>query len=141
MPPEQCWDSERKELLDLENCNLESLFAELVVLMGFYAQCNERNQESLNWGCAPTPLSCLCSLHFKYFCSQAGKAILLPTIISICFRNVSAVNIAAKNCSPALLTNYLIERERQSDIEFSVRFPRENWQAAIQFFQNYTFRD
>eukprot|EP00516_Mucochytrium_quahogii_P000915 CAMPEP_0203746630 /NCGR_PEP_ID=MMETSP0098-20131031/2017_1 /ASSEMBLY_ACC=CAM_ASM_000208 /TAXON_ID=96639 /ORGANISM=" , Strain NY0313808BC1" /LENGTH=1387 /DNA_ID=CAMNT_0050634795 /DNA_START=524 /DNA_END=4684 /DNA_ORIENTATION=+ len=106
-PPSITWEELRKQVVREPTVNKEALFAELVVLMGFYAQCNEKNQESLNWGRSPTPLTSLCSVPFRYFSSAVGKSILFPTLLSICHLNSRALNIIAEEINPSLLASYL----------------------------------
>mmetsp|Transcript_946 Transcript_946/g.2222 ORF Transcript_946/g.2222 Transcript_946/m.2222 type:complete len:1635 (-) Transcript_946:48-4952(-) len=137
-PPRYNWSTMSQNQV-ADNVPREELFAELIVFLGFYAQSNEKNQESLNWGRAPTPLVRLCSVPFPYFSSQIGKSILFPTLLSICSGNTRATNIVAEEMSPELLTAYLRARNNYEERETQKqRFPHPLWESALAFFEDFS---
>jgi hypothetical protein len=134
-PPAHDWGDMSKELVNFTQASREELFAELVVMMGFYAQAHEHNQESLNWGRCPAPLNRLCSTHFSYFSSPLGNAILLPTLLSICVDNARALGVVAEELSPLLLSAYLKRRTDADAANQAKRFPKRLWGRAVEFLQ------
>lgn len=139
-PPSKNWHESFQQLVEPGFEDLECLFAELIVLMGFYARGNQQNQESLHWGQAPTPLCRLCSLPFHYFSSVTGKEVLLPTIVSICYENDRALARAGEDCSPALLSSYLEEKLGSDNETLDLRFPVDDCQRAINYFSDFAAR-
>jgi len=130
------WGELSEELVPSGSSSQAELFAELVVFMGFYAQSNANNQESLNWGRSPTPLSRLCSLPFCWFVSPVGKSILFPTLLSVCCGNTRAVNIVTDEVSPLHLSAYLRSRsdpaKRPEPPNQGCRFPAPLWAEALE---------
>jgi len=141
-PPKAGWCELSQKLIAWRETSKEEFFAEVVVLMGFYAQCNEHHQESLNWGRAPTPLMRLCIAPFSYFSSPVGRSILFPTLLSICFNNTRALNVIREELDPELLSVFLRTRSTQvgagrtEAVNQSYRFPQRLWSQAATFFES-----
>jgi len=127
-PPSRPWHDVHL-VCTSEEVTREDLFAEVTVLMGFYALGNEKNQESLNWGRAPTPLAQMLScVPFSYYTNPIGKAILFPTLVAICFGNSRALAIVAEEVNPSLVVSFLQKEDCHE------RFPKRMRDDALNFF-------
>ena len=124
-----------------------TLLSELLVLIGHYVLGDEKAQESLNWGLAPTPLQSLCSVPFSYFSTAEGKRILLPTMASVCYGNPRNTGVVAKEFSMSLISEYIAaaladdeggsgDAGARPTVDLALRYPREYWSGAVEYFTN-----
>lgn len=62
---------------------MQSLLKELLLLIGFFALLEPRNQQVLLWGREPTVIHKLGSLPFAFFCDPKLAHVLLPTLLAV----------------------------------------------------------
>ena len=62
---------------------MQSLLKELLLLIGFFALLEPRNQQVLLWGREPTVVHKLGSLPFAFFCDPKLAHVLLPTLLAV----------------------------------------------------------
>ena len=62
---------------------MQSLLKELLLLIGFFALLEPRNQQVLLWGREPTVIHKLGSLPFAFFCDPKLAHVLLPTLLVV----------------------------------------------------------
>jgi hypothetical protein len=132
----------------------DDLLHELILCIGYFCVLNHDNQMIIQSGQPPTVLQQLCSLPFPYFSDIRLMTVLFPTLISCCFQVERNREILEQELSCALLANFIEEKilERQQtsaaskkaklptekDIDsrmmLSARFPVGSWQAAQSYF-------
>ncbi|RXN26183.1 S phase cyclin A-associated in the endoplasmic reticulum-like isoform X1 [Labeo rohita] len=103
-------------------------------------------------GRQPSVLQKLCQLPFQYFSHPRLIKVLFPSLICACYNNLQNKVILQQEMSCVLLATFIQDcatNENQSDskashpekglapldyCELSNRFPRDQWDAALQFF-------
>ncbi|CAB1096330.1 unnamed protein product [Ectocarpus sp. CCAP 1310/34] len=82
----------------------------VLTLLGYFCLDNREHQEVLRRG-GPFPaiLSRLCDLPFRYFSEPRHRAVLLPTLTSICHANAGNIIAAEEELSSEFLADFLEE--------------------------------
>eukprot|EP00063_Salmo_salar_P029236 XP_014004071.1 PREDICTED: S phase cyclin A-associated protein in the endoplasmic reticulum isoform X5 [Salmo salar] len=130
----------------------EELLQEVIICVGYFTVNHPDNQVIVQSGRQPSVLQKLCQLPFQYFSHPRLIKVLFPTLISACFNNPQNKVILQQEMSCVLLATFIQDgassenhpdnRMQQGDrvsqpldyCELSNRFPRDQWDSALQFF-------
>ncbi|XP_056307333.1 S phase cyclin A-associated protein in the endoplasmic reticulum isoform X3 [Danio aesculapii] len=130
----------------------EDLLHELIICVGYFTVNHPDNQVIVQSGRQPSVLQKLCQLPFQYFSHPRLIKVLFPSLICACYNNLQNKVILQQEMSCVLLATFIQDcatNENQSDsrvsppekgcaaldyCELSNRFPRDQWDAALQFF-------
>ncbi|XP_050955384.1 S phase cyclin A-associated protein in the endoplasmic reticulum isoform X4 [Labeo rohita] len=130
----------------------EELLHELIICIGYFTVNHPDNQVIVQSGRQPSVLQKLCQLPFQYFSHPRLIKVLFPSLICACYNNLQNKVILQQEMSCVLLATFIQDcatNENQSDskashpekglapldyCELSNRFPRDQWDAALQFF-------
>ncbi|XP_051548235.1 S phase cyclin A-associated protein in the endoplasmic reticulum-like isoform X3 [Myxocyprinus asiaticus] len=130
----------------------EELLHELIICVGYFTVNHPDNQVIVQSGRQPSVLQKLCQLPFQYFSHPRLIKVLFPSLICACYNNLQNKVILQQEMSCVLLATFIQDcatNESQSDsrisqpekgwapldyCELSNRFPRDQWDAALQFF-------
>uniref|UniRef100_A0A8C6L3L9 S-phase cyclin A associated protein in the ER n=1 Tax=Nothobranchius furzeri TaxID=105023 RepID=A0A8C6L3L9_NOTFU len=123
----------------------EELLHEVIICVGYFTVNHPDNQVIVQSGRQPSVLQKLCQLPFQYFSHPHLIRVLFPTLISACYNNSQNKVILQQEMSCVLLATFIQDcatNEKDSDVsqwlldycELSNRFPRDQWDSALQFF-------
>uniref|UniRef100_A0A3Q2NR67 S-phase cyclin A-associated protein in the ER n=1 Tax=Fundulus heteroclitus TaxID=8078 RepID=A0A3Q2NR67_FUNHE len=129
----------------------EELLHEVIICVGYFTVNHPDNQVIVQSGRQPTVLQKLCQLPFQYFSHPRLIRFLFPTLISACYNNSQNKVILQQEMSGLLLATFIqgcLGNEKDSDVKInkndtdcvldcsmlSYRFPRDQWDSALQFF-------
>ncbi|KAI1904482.1 hypothetical protein AGOR_G00006090 [Albula goreensis] len=131
----------------------EELLHEVIVCVGYFTVNHSDNQVMVQSGRQPSVLQKLCQLPFQYFSHPRLIRVLFPTLICACHNNPQNKVILQQEMSCVLLATFIQDFAQSSSqtesrsspqgekvsqsldyLELSNRFPREQWDAALQFF-------
>ncbi|XP_051546067.1 S phase cyclin A-associated protein in the endoplasmic reticulum-like isoform X3 [Myxocyprinus asiaticus] len=130
----------------------EELLHELIICVGYFTVNHPDNQVIVQSGRQPSVLQKLCQLPFQYFSHPRLIKVLFPSLICACYNNLQNKVILQQEMSCVLLATFIQDcatNESQSDsraskpekgwapldyCELSNRFPRDQWDTALQFF-------
>ncbi|XP_052399724.1 S phase cyclin A-associated protein in the endoplasmic reticulum-like isoform X3 [Carassius gibelio] len=130
----------------------EELLHELIICIGYFTVNHPDNQVIVQSGRQPSVLQKLCQLPFQYFSHPRLIKVLFPSLICACYNNLQNKVILQQEMSCVLLATFIQDcatNENKSDCkashpekgwapldycELSNRFPRDQWDAALQFF-------
>ncbi|XP_062276868.1 S phase cyclin A-associated protein in the endoplasmic reticulum isoform X2 [Scomber scombrus] len=128
----------------------EELLHEVIICVGYFTVNHPDNQVIVQSGRQPSVLQKLCQLPFQYFSHPRLIRVLFPSLISACYNNSQNKVILQQEMSCVLLATFIQDcaaNEKESDnktkpavfqlldfCELSNRFPRDQWDAALQFF-------
>uniref|UniRef100_A0A3P9NRJ7 S-phase cyclin A-associated protein in the ER n=1 Tax=Poecilia reticulata TaxID=8081 RepID=A0A3P9NRJ7_POERE len=107
----------------------EELLHEVIICVGYFTVNHPDNQVIVQSGRQPSVLQKLCQLPFQYFSHPRLIRVLFPTLISACYNNSHNKAILQQEMSCVLLATFI-----QNDCLLSYRFPRDQWDSALQFF-------
>ncbi|XP_028304811.1 S phase cyclin A-associated protein in the endoplasmic reticulum isoform X2 [Gouania willdenowi] len=128
----------------------EELLHEVIICVGYFTVNHPDNQVIVQSGRQPSVLQKLCQLPFQYFSHPRLIRVLFPSLISACYNNPQNKVILQQEMSCVLLATFIQDcavNERESEnksnktvsqildfCELSYRFPRDQWESALQFF-------
>ncbi|XP_061772955.1 S phase cyclin A-associated protein in the endoplasmic reticulum isoform X1 [Nerophis ophidion] len=128
----------------------EELLHEVIICVGYFTVNHPDNQVIVQSGRQPSVLQKLCQLPFQYFSHPRLIRVLFPSLISACANNAPNKVILQQEMSCVLLATFIQDcaaSEKDSDpktkqsvhqqldyCELPNRFPREQWDSALQFF-------
>uniref|UniRef100_A0A674ATB6 S-phase cyclin A-associated protein in the ER n=1 Tax=Salmo trutta TaxID=8032 RepID=A0A674ATB6_SALTR len=125
----------------------EELLQEVIICVGYFTVNHPDNQVIVQSGRQPSVLQKLCQLPFQYFSHPRLIKVLFPSLISACFNNPQNKVILQQEMSCVLLATFIQDgasSENHPDnrivsqpldyCELSNRFPRDQWDSALQFF-------
>nr|XP_046163638.1 S phase cyclin A-associated protein in the endoplasmic reticulum-like isoform X2 [Oncorhynchus gorbuscha] len=134
----------------------EELLQEVIICVGYFTVNHPDNQVIVQSGRQPNVLQKLCQLPFQlpfqYFSHPRLIKVLFPSLISACYNNPQNKVILQQEMSCVLLATFIQDgasrenhpdnRMQQGDrvsqpldyCELSDRFPRDQWESALQFF-------
>ncbi|XP_077373041.1 S phase cyclin A-associated protein in the endoplasmic reticulum isoform X2 [Festucalex cinctus] len=127
----------------------EELLHEVIICVGYFTVNHPDNQVIVQSGRHPSVLQKLCQLPFQYFSHPRLIRVLFPSLISACYNNGPNKVILQQEMSCVLLATFIQDcatNEKQSDTkikqsvqqldycELPNRFPRDQWDSALQFF-------
>ncbi|KAJ8252494.1 hypothetical protein COCON_G00218060 [Conger conger] len=131
----------------------EELLHEVIVCVGYFTVNHPDNQVMVQSGRQPSVLQKLCQLPFQYFSHPRLIRVLFPSLICACHSNPQNKVILQQEMSCVLLATFIQDFAQSSSqtesktssqaekvplsldyLELSNRFPREQWDAALQFF-------
>ncbi|XP_033491397.1 S phase cyclin A-associated protein in the endoplasmic reticulum isoform X3 [Epinephelus lanceolatus] len=128
----------------------EELLHEVIICVGYFTINHPDNQVIVQSGRQPSVLQKLCQLPFQYFSHPRLIRVLFPSLISACYNNSQNKVILQQEMSCVLLATFIQDcaaNEKESDnkikhsvsqlldyCELSNRFPRDQWDSALQFF-------
>ncbi|XP_016097064.1 S phase cyclin A-associated protein in the endoplasmic reticulum [Sinocyclocheilus grahami] len=130
----------------------EELLHELIICVGYFTVNHPDNQVIVQSGRQPSVLQKLCQLPFQYFSHPRLIKVLFPSLICACYNNLQNKVILQQEMSCVLLATFIQDcatNENKSDskashsekgwasldfCELSNRFPRDQWDTALQFF-------
>ncbi|XP_070687222.1 S phase cyclin A-associated protein in the endoplasmic reticulum [Pempheris klunzingeri] len=128
----------------------EELLHEVIICVGYFTVNHPDNQVIVQSGRQPSVLQKLCQLPFQYFSHPRLIRVLFPSLISACYNNLQNKVILQQEMSCVLLATFIQDcaaNEKDSDnkikqsvsqpldfYELSNRFPRDQWDSALQFF-------
>ncbi|XP_067091367.1 S phase cyclin A-associated protein in the endoplasmic reticulum isoform X1 [Osmerus mordax] len=130
----------------------DELLHELIISVGYFTVNHPDNQVIVQSGRQPSVLQKLCQLPFQYFSHPRLIKVLFPSLISACYNNSQNKVILQQEMSCVLLATFIQDCasiENQADnkavqgekvsqpldyCELSNRFPRDQWDSALQFF-------
>uniref|UniRef100_A0A3Q2TYQ1 S-phase cyclin A-associated protein in the ER n=1 Tax=Fundulus heteroclitus TaxID=8078 RepID=A0A3Q2TYQ1_FUNHE len=130
----------------------EELLHEVIICVGYFTVNHPDNQVIVQSGRQPTVLQKLCQLPFQYFSHPRLIRFLFPTLISACYNNSQNKVILQQEMSGLLLATFIQDFCRTLSIKrspfspcadtdcvldcsmLSYRFPRDQWDSALQFF-------
>ncbi|XP_077423470.1 S phase cyclin A-associated protein in the endoplasmic reticulum isoform X4 [Vanacampus margaritifer] len=128
----------------------EELLHEVIICVGYFTVNHPDNQVIVQSGRQPSVLQKLCQLPFQYFSHPRLIRVLFPSIISACYNNGPNKVILQQEMSCVLLATFIQDcatNEKQCDTkikqsalqqldycELPNRFPRDQWESALQFF-------
>ncbi|KAK3558377.1 hypothetical protein QTP86_017981 [Hemibagrus guttatus] len=132
----------------------EELLHEVIICIGYFTVNHPDNQVIVQSGRQPSVLQKLCQLPFQYFSHPHLIKVLFPSLISACYNNQQNKVMLQQEMSCVLLATFIQDfasgenqtanrppqQERISALlnycELSNRFPRDQWDSALQFFLN-----
>uniref|UniRef100_A0A3B4YPZ0 S-phase cyclin A-associated protein in the ER n=1 Tax=Seriola lalandi dorsalis TaxID=1841481 RepID=A0A3B4YPZ0_SERLL len=123
----------------------EELLHEVIICVGYFTVNHPDNQVIVQSGRQPSVLQKLCQLPFQYFSHPRLIRVLFPSLISACYNNSQNKVILQQEMSCVLLATFI---QCNVDVlfclclvslpldycELSNRFPRDQWDSALQFF-------
>ncbi|XP_041852259.1 S phase cyclin A-associated protein in the endoplasmic reticulum isoform X2 [Melanotaenia boesemani] len=129
----------------------EELLHEVIICVGYFTVNHPDNQVIVQSGRQPSVLQKLCQLPFQYFSHPRLIRVLFPSLISACYNNSQNKVILQQEMSCVLLATFIQDcagSEKDPDNktsrmvfqwlldygELSNRFPRDQWDSALQFF-------
>ncbi|KAA0724268.1 S phase cyclin A-associated protein in the endoplasmic reticulum [Triplophysa tibetana] len=130
----------------------EELLHELIICVGYFTVNHPDNQVIVQSGLQPSVLQKLCQLPFQYFSHPRLIKVLFPSLICACYNNPQNKVMLQQEMSCVLLATFIQDcanSDSQSDrraaqaekgwapldfCDLSNRFPRDQWDAALQFF-------
>ncbi|XP_055047817.2 S phase cyclin A-associated protein in the endoplasmic reticulum isoform X4 [Misgurnus anguillicaudatus] len=139
----------------------EDLLHELIICVGYFTVNHPDNQVIVQSGRQPSVLQKLCQLPFQYFSHPRLIRVLFPSLICACYNNQQNKVILQQEMSCVLLATFIQDcatSDSQSDsrasqpvtklclspsdkgwapldyCDLANRFPRDQWDAALQFF-------
>ncbi|KAM7003373.1 S phase cyclin A-associated protein in the endoplasmic reticulum isoform 6-T6 [Tautogolabrus adspersus] len=126
----------------------EELLHEVIICVGYFTVNHPDNQVIVQSGRQPSVLQKLCQLPFQYFSHPRLIRVLFPSLISACYNNSQNKVILQQEMSCVLLATFIQDcaaNEKDNKIkqtvsqpldfcELSNRFPRDQWESALQFF-------
>nr|XP_061826376.1 S phase cyclin A-associated protein in the endoplasmic reticulum-like isoform X3 [Nerophis lumbriciformis] len=128
----------------------EELLHEVIICVGYFTVNHPDNQVIVQSGRQPSVLQKLCQLPFQYFSHPRLIRVLFPSLISACSNNAPNKVILQQEMSCVLLATFIQDcaaSEKDSDpktkqsvhhqldyCELPNRFPRDQWDSALQFF-------
>uniref|UniRef100_A0A8C7MC93 S-phase cyclin A-associated protein in the ER n=1 Tax=Oncorhynchus kisutch TaxID=8019 RepID=A0A8C7MC93_ONCKI len=125
----------------------EELLQEVIICVGYFTVNHPDNQVIVQSGRQPSVLQKLCQLPFQYFSHPRLIKVLFPSLISACYNNPQNKVILQQEMSCVLLATFIQDgasSENHPDnrivsqpldyCELSDRFPRDQWESALQFF-------
>ncbi|XP_051916387.1 S phase cyclin A-associated protein in the endoplasmic reticulum isoform X3 [Hippocampus zosterae] len=129
----------------------EELLHEVIICVGYFTVNHPDNQVIVQSGRQPSVLQKLCQLPFQYFSHPRLIRVLFPSLISACYNNGPNKVILQQEMSCVLLATFIQDcssNEKQYDsktklnasleqldyCELPNRFPRDQWDSALQFF-------
>ncbi|KAM4573209.1 S phase cyclin A-associated protein in the endoplasmic reticulum isoform 3-T3 [Odontesthes bonariensis] len=129
----------------------EELLHEVIICVGYFTVNHPDNQVIVQSGRQPSVLQKLCQLPFQYFSQPRLIRVLFPSLISACYNNSQNKVILQQEMSCVLLATFIQdcasnEKDSESKInktvsgwlldycDLSNRFPRDQWDSALQFF-------
>ncbi|XP_039989027.1 S phase cyclin A-associated protein in the endoplasmic reticulum isoform X2 [Xiphias gladius] len=128
----------------------EELLHEVIICVGYFTVNHPDNQVIVQSGRQPSVLQKLCQLPFQYFSHPRLIRVLFPSLISACYNNSQNKVILQQEMSCVLLATFIQDcaaNEKEPDnktkqavsqpldyCELSNRFPRDQWDSALQFF-------
>uniref|UniRef100_A0A3P9D611 S-phase cyclin A-associated protein in the ER n=1 Tax=Maylandia zebra TaxID=106582 RepID=A0A3P9D611_9CICH len=120
----------------------EELLHEVIICVGYFTVNHPDNQVIVQSGRQPSVLQKLCQLPFQYFSHPRLIKVLFPSLISACYNNPENKVILQQEMSCVLLARFIqVNIETLSHLycpldfcELSNRFPRDQWDSALQFF-------
>ncbi|KAM9351779.1 S phase cyclin A-associated protein in the endoplasmic reticulum [Symphorus nematophorus] len=128
----------------------EELLHEVIICVGYFTVNHPDNQVIVQSGRQPSVLQKLCQLPFQYFSHPRLIRVLFPSLISACYNNSQNKVILQQEMSCVLLATFIQDcaaNEKDSNnktkqtvsqpldyCELSNRFPRDQWDSALQFF-------
>ncbi|XP_065813293.1 S phase cyclin A-associated protein in the endoplasmic reticulum isoform X4 [Labrus bergylta] len=126
----------------------DELLHEVIICVGYFTVNHPDNQVIVQSGRQPSVLQKLCQLPFQYFSHPRLIRVLFPSLISACYNNSQNKVILQQEMSCVLLATFIQDcaaNEKDNKIkqtvsqpldfcELSNRFPRDQWDSALQFF-------
>ncbi|XP_068459446.1 S phase cyclin A-associated protein in the endoplasmic reticulum isoform X2 [Clinocottus analis] len=128
----------------------QELLHEVIICAGYFTVNHSDNQVIVQSGRQPSVLQKLCQLPFQYFSHPRLIRVLFPSLISACYNNPQNKVILQQEMSCVLLATFIQdcaanEKDSENKIkhgvsqlldycELSNRFPRDQWDSALQFF-------
>ncbi|XP_034542425.1 S phase cyclin A-associated protein in the endoplasmic reticulum [Notolabrus celidotus] len=126
----------------------EELLHEVIICVGYFTVNHPDNQVIVQSGRQPSVLQKLCQLPFQYFSHPRLIRVLFPSLISACYNNPQNKVILQQEMSCVLLATFIQDcaaNEKDNKMKISVsqpldfcelsnRFPRDQWDSALQFF-------
>uniref|UniRef100_A0A3Q2D579 S-phase cyclin A-associated protein in the ER n=1 Tax=Cyprinodon variegatus TaxID=28743 RepID=A0A3Q2D579_CYPVA len=121
----------------------EELLHEVIICVGYFTVNHPDNQVMVQSGRQPSVLQKLCQLPFQYFSHPRLIRVLFPTLISACYNNSHNKVILQQEMSCVLLATFIqvngnLENKTPRCLldycMLSYRFPRDQWDSALQFF-------
>uniref|UniRef100_A0A8C8JGK9 S phase cyclin A-associated protein in the endoplasmic reticulum N-terminal domain-containing protein n=1 Tax=Oncorhynchus tshawytscha TaxID=74940 RepID=A0A8C8JGK9_ONCTS len=120
----------------------EELLQEVIICVGYFTVNHPDNQVIVQSGRQPSVLQKLCQLPFQYFSHPRLIKVLFPSLISACYNNPQNKVILQQEMSCVLLATFIqascSDKKQFSQpldyCELSDRFPRDQWESALQFF-------
>ncbi|XP_019895926.2 S phase cyclin A-associated protein in the endoplasmic reticulum isoform X3 [Esox lucius] len=128
----------------------DELLHEVIICVGYFTVNHPDNQVIVQSGRQPSVLQKLCQLPFQYFSHPRLIKVLFPSLISACYNNPQNKVILQQEMSCVLLATFIQDcgssenhpdnrmQQRVSQpldyCELSNRFPRDQWDSALQFF-------
>uniref|UniRef100_A0A674CX42 S-phase cyclin A-associated protein in the ER n=1 Tax=Salmo trutta TaxID=8032 RepID=A0A674CX42_SALTR len=120
----------------------EELLHEVLICVGYFTVNHPDNQVIVQSGRQPSVLQKLCQLPFQYFSHPRLIKVLFPSLISACYNNPQNKVILQQEMSCVLLATFIqVTQTRTHTLsqlldycELSNRFPRDQWDSALQFF-------
>ncbi|MCP9260956.1 S phase cyclin A-associated protein in the endoplasmic reticulum [Dirofilaria immitis] len=102
----------------------------LIEVIGYFAAASERAKMFCVFGWQRSLLMQLVSLPLGYFSNRELMAILMPTLIAICYQNPIAIDLIKPSLSTKTFAIYL-ETAHNEQFPESTRFPKKFWSNAI----------
>lgn len=128
----------------------DELLHDVIICVGYFTVNHTDNQVIVQSGRQPSVLQKLCQLPFQYFSHPRLIRVLFPSLISACYNNPQNKVILQQEMSCVLLATFIQDcaaNEKESGTkttktasqlldycELSNRFPRDQWDSALQFF-------
>uniref|UniRef100_A0A672SR15 S phase cyclin A-associated protein in the endoplasmic reticulum-like n=1 Tax=Sinocyclocheilus grahami TaxID=75366 RepID=A0A672SR15_SINGR len=116
----------------------EELLHELIICVGYFTVNHPDNQVIVQSGRQPSVLQKLCQLPFQYFSHPRLIKVLFPSLICACYNNLQNKVILQQEMSCVLLATFIQVNQKGwaplDYCELSNRFPRDQWDSALQFF-------
>lgn len=89
------------------------LLNQLLLLIGYFSVQHPGNQGLLQWGRSPTILQRLCSVPKQYFNVPQLEAVLLPTLLSVCFEADRLCELVSQHINIGVLLQYVQKEQEQ----------------------------
>uniref|UniRef100_A0A915PZV2 Ataxin-10 domain-containing protein n=1 Tax=Setaria digitata TaxID=48799 RepID=A0A915PZV2_9BILA len=102
----------------------------LIEVIGYFATASERTKMFCILGWQRSLLMQLVSLPLGYFSNRELMAVLMPTLIAICYQNPIAIDLIKPSLSAKTFAIYL-EAAQDEQFPEPARFPKKFWPDAI----------
>ena len=104
------------EHLDTGPEDVRELLHEIILLIGYFASINTKNQKMMNLG-ETSIIQRLCGLPFAYFTDKKYINVLFPTLIAICYEHKHNYSILQHEFSVDILIKYIKDQASTYSID------------------------
>lgn len=108
---------------------IAQLLNQVLLLIGYFCVQHPSNQAMLTWGRSPSILQRLCSLPQEYLQVPELRAVLMPTLLCVCYGAERTCETVAQHFDLGILLQYVQQQQAQAQQQW-VQDPQEAKQPA-----------